>query len=132
MRKAGGFILLHSTGTGKTIIIYLVRIWDIPPKLLCRQHLLGEHRELHAIWSVITQGRRGYSRHPETLRWHGRLKALFHRHESQVAEMLRRGYQHHSPLPERLAKGQARQDRFVDSPRRQRELLRRKDCACRV
>ncbi len=32
-----------------------MRIWDIPPKLLCRNHLLGEHRELHAIWSILTQ-----------------------------------------------------------------------------
>jgi hypothetical protein len=46
-----------------------MRIWDIPPRALCRQHLLGEHRELHAVWAVLTQGKSGYSRHPETLRW---------------------------------------------------------------
>jgi hypothetical protein len=109
-----------------------MRIWDIQPKLLCRQHLLGEHRELHAIWSVITRKKKGYSRHPETLRWKGRLKALFARHEQQVAEMLRRGYRHYSPLPRRLASGHGRQDRFVDSLRRQRELLRDKGCSCRV
>jgi hypothetical protein len=109
-----------------------MRIWDLPPKLLCRQHLLGEHRELHAIWSVITKGRKGYSRHPETLRWQGRLKALFLRHEDQVLEMARRGYRHHSPLPRRLAVGRGRQDRRLDSLRRQRQLLRRKGCACRA
>ena len=32
-----------------------MRTWDIPPEKLCRQHLLGEHRELHAIWSIITK-----------------------------------------------------------------------------
>ncbi|MCX5797907.1 MAG: pyrimidine dimer DNA glycosylase/endonuclease V [Elusimicrobia bacterium] len=109
-----------------------MRIWDIPPRLLCRGHLLGEHRELHAIWSVITRNKKGYSRHPETLRWQGRLKALFARHTMEVAEMLRRGYRHHSPLPRHLAKGLGRQGRFVDSPRTQRELLRRKGCDCRV
>jgi hypothetical protein len=109
-----------------------MRIWDIPPRLLCRSHLLGEHRELHAIWSVITKRKKGYSRHPETLRWKGRLKALFARHGLQVVEMLRRGYRHHSPLQRRFASGRARQDRLLDSPRRQRELLRRKGCACRV
>jgi len=31
-----------------------MRVGDILP-LLCRQPLLGEHRELHAIWSVITK-----------------------------------------------------------------------------
>jgi hypothetical protein len=25
-----------------------MRIWDIEPRKLCRNHLLGEHRELHA------------------------------------------------------------------------------------
>ncbi|MDD5627999.1 MAG: pyrimidine dimer DNA glycosylase/endonuclease V [Elusimicrobia bacterium] len=109
-----------------------MRIWDLPPRLLCRQHLLGEHRELHAIWSVITRNKKGYSRHPETLRWQGRLKALFRRHDLEVAEMRRRGYQHRSPLPRRLATGRGRQDRWVDPVRRQKELLRRKGCSCRV
>jgi len=109
-----------------------MRIWDIPPRLLCRSHLLGEHRELHAIWNIISLGKTGYARHPETMRWRGRLRALFQRHELLVAQMHSRGYQHHSPLPRRLARGLARQDRFVDPPRRQKALLRRKGCACRV
>ena len=109
-----------------------MRIWDIPPRLLCRNHLLGEHRELHAVWSVITKGKKGYSRHPETLRWRGRLKALFKRHELETAEMLRRGYRHQSPLSRQSATGQGRQIRFVDSLRRQRQLLRGKGCACQV
>ena len=109
-----------------------MRIWDIPPRLLCRNHLLGEHRELHAIWIVITKRKKGYSCHPETLRWRGRLKALFKRHELEVAEMGRRSYRHQSPLSKRSATGQGRQTRFVDSLRRQRQLLRGKGCACRV
>jgi hypothetical protein len=32
------------------------RIWDADPALLCDRHLLGEHRELHAIWSILTTG----------------------------------------------------------------------------
>ena len=48
-----------------------MRIWDVSPKKLCRHHLLGEHRELHAIWSVLVNGKMGYARHPETLRWRG-------------------------------------------------------------
>ena len=60
--------------------------------MLCRGHLLGEHRELHAVWAVLTKDKRGYSRHPETLRWRGRLRALFLRHASLVEEMaLRKG-----------------------------------------
>jgi Pyrimidine dimer DNA glycosylase len=94
-----------------------MRIWDIALRRLCRAHLLGEHRELHAIWTVLTQGKTGYSRHPETLRWKGKLRALFLRHEAQVLEMRRRGYQHHSPLDRRLSTGRATQDVWIDSPR---------------
>ncbi|MFA6091943.1 MAG: pyrimidine dimer DNA glycosylase/endonuclease V [Elusimicrobiota bacterium] len=107
-----------------------MRIWDISPERLCRAHLLGEHRELHAIWNILTLGKKGYSRHPETLRWRGRLKALFARHEALVSEMTRRGYRHQSPLDRRLAAGRAKQDRFVDSPRKQLRLLRAKPCPC--
>jgi hypothetical protein len=58
-----------------------MRIWDISPELLCRNHLLGEHRELHAMWTIITENKKGHSKHPETLRWNGKLKAMYFRHE---------------------------------------------------
>jgi len=64
-----------------------MRIWDIKPSLLCRNHLLGEHSELHAIWSIITKNKRGFSSHPEVDRWRGKLKALFRRHQLLVKEM---------------------------------------------
>lgn len=108
-----------------------MRIWDVAPSLLCRQHLLGEHRELHALWVVLTQGKKGYSRHPETLRWKGKLNALYLRHEALVAEMTTRGYRHLSPLDFRLATGKNRQDEFLDSPQEQLFILRNKPCACR-
>lgn len=107
-----------------------MRIWDIDPSLLCREHLLGEHRELHAIWSVLTEGRSGYARHPETLRWIGKLGALYDRHEAQVQEMLRRGYRHQSPLDPARASGSRLQDTYLDPINRQIELLRSKPCRC--
>jgi hypothetical protein len=109
-----------------------MRIWDIAPHRLCRQHLLGEHRELHGIWSILTRGKTGYARHPETRRWQGKLKALFLRHEALVAEMVVRGYAHKSPLPESLATGEGNQDAFVDSYEDQLRLLREKGCPCNV
>jgi len=109
-----------------------LRIWDIPPSRLCRNHLLGEHRELHAIWEVITRGKKGYSRHPETLRWKGRLKALFLRHENLVKELKKRGYRHFSCLDKSLAKGKLRQDEFVDSIKKQLAILKSKGCSCKV
>ena len=109
-----------------------MRIWDISPDKLCRSHLLGEHRELHAIWSILTKGKKGYAHHPETLRWKGRLRALYLRHQDLVQEMNRRGYKHQSPLDIRLASGKARQTEFVDLPEAQRKILRKRDCGCRV
>lgn len=107
-----------------------MRIWDVDPACLCDQHLLGEHRELHAIWSILTTGKRGYGRHPETLRWRGRLAALYRRHDEQVAEMGRRDFRHLSPLDLRLATGAAEQVEFVDSVEVQRARLGKHPCAC--
>jgi len=110
-----------------------VRIWDLPCHLLCRQHLLGEHRELHALWSILTTGRRSpYQHHPETLRWVGKLAALYARHEEQVCELERRGYQHHSPLDSALAVGLAHQGDYVNSLAEQVARLRVKGCVCKL
>jgi hypothetical protein len=45
-----------------------MRVWDIHPGFLNRQSLLGEHREIHAIHTIVSRQKKGYSRHPETLR----------------------------------------------------------------
>jgi len=107
-----------------------MRIWDINPQKLCSKHLLGEHRELHAIWSILTQNKKGYSRHPETLRWQGKLSALYKRHQELVKEMKRRGYTHRSDLNKNLARGQNKQNKFLLSPKEQINLLRKKKCSC--
>ena len=107
-----------------------MRIWDIDPAELCRQHLLGEHRELHGLWNILTQDKRGYRRHPETMRWEGKLAALYRRHEALVAEMTARGYGHRTPLDATLATGSAAQDTFVDDVPTQRRLLKEKPCPC--
>lgn len=109
-----------------------MRIWDLPPEVLCRNHLLGEHRELHAIWSILTNNKKGYSRHPEVIRWRGRLKALYLRHQILVKEMGNRGYRHNSPLLKKLASGKAKQDLQVDSYEDQIRNLKGKECGCKV
>ena len=109
-----------------------MRIWDILPRRLCRAHLLGEHRELHAIWSILVHHKQGYAYHPETLRWQGKLKALYLRHEQLVKEMQRRGYKHHSNLDARKARGKKIQATFVHSPQEQIKILRAKKCDCEV
>lgn len=109
-----------------------MRIWDLDPERLCRQHLLGEHRELHGLWVILTRGKKGFARHPETRRWQGKLQALYLRHEQLVAEMSHRGYRHHTPLPAEQATGLGQQGEYKDTPAEQVEILRSKGCGCRV
>jgi hypothetical protein len=109
-----------------------MRIWDINPSRLCRNHFLGEHRELHAIWAILTKNKKGYCRHPETLRWKGRLKALYLRHELLIEEFKKRSYQHKSPLQKCLASGSAKQNKFVNTYKEQIKIIKRKKCACRI
>lgn len=101
-------------------------------EILCRKHLLGEHRELHGLWNILTLGKTGYSRHPETRRWEGKLAALYKRHEALVAEMVRRNYAHHSPLDKLLASGSSVQDTFLHTVDEQIALLKAKVCDCLV
>jgi hypothetical protein len=111
-----------------------MRIWDIEPKYLCRQHLLAEHRELHGLWNILTKhgGVGGYARHPETLRWVGKQAALFRRHEREVEEFARRGFRHLTPLDPGLATGSVRQQKYIDTPKQQLEILKNKPCACKL
>lgn len=111
-----------------------MRVWDLPVECLCRSHLLAEHRELHAVWNIILEGKRGYSCHPEVVRWRGKLGALWERHEMQVREMEVRGYSHRSPLdPGMIPRGQRRaaQDLLLESRESQARKLRAKGCECR-
>lgn len=75
-----------------------MRIWDVNPGYLNNLSLLGEHRELHGIVSIIRNNRKGYSKHPETIRWKGYEWALGRRHALLVSEMKLRGIKDHSPL----------------------------------
>lgn len=105
-----------------------MRVWDIHPGFLNRQSLLGEHREIHAIHTIVSQGKKGYSRHPETLRWRDHLPALWLRHQQLVAEMRVRGFKHFSPLPAPQAEI-LWPIAFIDAPGHQFGLLAEKYAA---
>jgi hypothetical protein len=111
-----------------------MRVWDIHPKYLCRKHLLAEHRELHGLWNILTKHRKrgmvGYSRHPETLRWVGKRKALFYRHEQLIKEFSRRKYSHYSKLNKKYATGSGVQDVFLNTIKEQKKILKQKPCEC--
>ena len=102
-----------------------MRIWDINPGYLNRQSLLGEHRELHGVVVIIRDNKKGYSKHPETLRWVGYGWALKQRHKLLVAEMALRGYVDRSPVLLR-SKPEVWPENYIDSPANQIMLLRKK------
>ncbi|RWX46717.1 Pyrimidine dimer DNA glycosylase; DNA-(apurinic or apyrimidinic site) lyase, partial [Candidatus Electrothrix communis] len=102
-----------------------MRIWDINPGYLNRQSLLGEHRELHGIVSIIVNGKKGYSKHPETLRWVGYEWALKMRHELLAAEMSLRGFNEKTPVM--ISSNEGKEgvwpEEYIDAPREQFTLL---------
>ena len=76
-----------------------MRMWLVPQHLLCRQHFLGYHRELHTMWRSIELGKH------HLIRGHTKLNQIdvskiLSEHEECEREMLRRGYNHQSPMPE--------------------------------
>ena len=74
----------------------IIRMWMVKPKYLCRQHLLGEHKELHMLAGCLQKGKniRGYL--DDELLF---PQLMYQRHDALVAEMFRRCYKHESPLP---------------------------------
>lgn len=102
-----------------------MRIWDINPGYLNRQSLLGEHRELHGIVSIIVNGKKGYSKHPETIRWVGYGWALKQRHNELASEMALRGFTDRTPVTT-----ESNHDiwpmTYIDAPHVQFSLLKEK------
>lgn len=72
-----------------------MRMWNINPKYMCRQHILGEHLELHMLATAVKtkQNINGYIKN-KLVETHN----IQERHNTLVREMLRRGYQHKTPL----------------------------------
>jgi len=72
-----------------------MRMWGVKPELLCMQHLLGEHVEMHMFVGTIKRGISidGYLEN-------GLIDTdkIQERHDALAAEIERRGGNHKSPL----------------------------------
>jgi hypothetical protein len=102
-----------------------MRIWDINPGYLNDKSLLGEHRELHGIVSILVNDKKGYAKHPETLRWKGCNGALAQRHAMLQAEMSLRGFREQSPVTI-VGEVDRWPSRYIDPPAAQFALLAKK------
>ena len=73
----------------------MVRMWGIDERFMCRQHLLGEHVEMHMIAGSIIRGKsiEGY-----TLNGLIETSRIQERHDYIANAMVGRGYNHQSPL----------------------------------
>jgi hypothetical protein len=104
----------------------------VNPKILCNQHLLGEHVELHMFVGTINKGItvNGYVEN-NLLEY----KNIHERHTELVNEMERRGMNHQSPLPKVLGSHLPDSVKFsqIDRKMAKDELISRcKDCRERL
>lgn len=71
-----------------------MRMWMVDVTKMCRQHLLGEHREIHTMIGTLKR----------KISIDGYLDGLYdisklvQRHTEVVEEMMKRGYRHLTPL----------------------------------
>lgn len=109
-----------------------MRMWMIDPTLLCRKHLLGEHGEIHKHIPSFRKGYKIDGRFDPVIQI--QLNALESRHDELAAEMLKRGYNHKSPLvdvPDLKAIYPQHYDKCVDIDISISDLMIRcKDCKC--
>lgn len=109
----------------------MTRMWMVNPKLLCRQHLLGEHKELHQLLGSLKAGK--------SILGHIKDKqvdpiSIKERHQEIKFEMMRRGYNHNSDLSfeeKNIIKDARSVD--IDSKSNLKELKERcEDCKKRI
>lgn len=74
-----------------------MRMWMVNPKLMCSQHLLGEHVELHMLMGSLRR-RKSLDGFFEN----GLIEpqSIYTRHNELVLEMQDRGFSHKSPIAE--------------------------------
>lgn len=72
-----------------------MRMRMVSPRILCRQHLLGEHGELHKHRPSFVKKHSIFGRiYPEV---QIEPESMKRRHDELAAEMVRRGMKHNSP-----------------------------------
>lgn len=81
----------------------MTRMWQIDPGLLCRQHLLAEHRECHMLAGAVLKGMRP-SLYGLALKGRIEVHNVEARHKELEEELHRRGYVTTQPWPDLAGK----------------------------
>ena len=111
-----------------------MRMWKVPPKVVCRRHLLGEHYEMHMFLGSYKKNisLKGFINN-------GMLdpSCMLERHEELVDEMSKRGYDHDSPIENELCLSLANDykdyESCVDVDENIKELIKRcEECESRI
>lgn len=74
-------------------------MWNVDPQLMCKQHLMGEHVEMHMLREAIRKHPHGEA----IAKGHAKkgqvnTRKIQERHDELVAEMESRRFNHDSPL----------------------------------
>lgn len=84
-----------------------MRQWNVDPTKLCRQHLLGEHNEMHTFVGTINRWRAGgkgamkdFPNSRFVTEGLVEVHTIRARHDELASELERRGLKHNSPLIE--------------------------------
>jgi len=105
-------------------------MWMIDPRLLCRQHLLGEHSEIHKFRHNFVKGHSIKGRRGQI-----EPSSMGARHEALAEEMLSRGYKHQSPYEQPDLSHYPDEDRLgtVDTAQATADLAARcAECRARI
>ena len=98
-----------------------MRMWLVPPQLMCDQHLLGEHLEMHMFIGTIRKNISVDGYIAKKLLDPGKI---VQRHQELVDEMSARGMNHKSPLEFEPDRHYPNLDN-IDIEENKRELQRR-------
>ncbi|MDP1695650.1 MAG: pyrimidine dimer DNA glycosylase/endonuclease V [archaeon] len=103
-----------------------MRMWNIPPQMLCTKHLLGEHVEMHMFVGTINKKKSIKEYLDNELVDTSHIRK---RHYELVSEMKRREFNHQSPLP----KFEIKKSGSIDIKKNIKELARRcKECKKKI
>ena len=101
-----------------------MRMWMVDPKIMCRQHLLGEHSEIHKHRHNFVKK---HNMNKRVSLNQIEPKSMKKRHDELAREMERRGYEHNSEytMPDISYLTKESREYTVDTNKSYEDLIKR-------